>query len=143
VTVVLTAALRPDLELLARLRKHRVEVARLVGRSLARHDPAIGPAHAHQDSFVRDCMPYLGASLPAVDPRDVAARLWLVRGTVALMFASAAEANGAGPLGSNDVDAQLAALVAFCAGGLSAPSPPPVRRRETGKSSEGRSKKRR
>ena len=40
-TAVLAAALRPDLELLARLRKHRVEVARLVGRSLARHNGAI------------------------------------------------------------------------------------------------------
>lgn len=119
---VLAAALRPDLELLAKLRKHRVEVARLIGRWLARQDGAAD----HPDSFVRDCAGALRASLPDADPRDLDRRLWLVRGTVALLFASAGDATQPGPLGSNDVDTQVQRLAAFCAGGLTAPMPAPA-----------------
>ena len=134
---VLAAALRPDLELLAKLRKHRVEVARLIGRSLARQD---GVAD-HPDSFVRDCTPYLQASLPDADQREIGRRLWLVRGTVALVFASAGDATQPGPLGSNDVDTQVQRLAAFCAGGVTAPWPPLPAQRGPGRS--GRKDKKR
>ena len=137
-TGVLAAALRPDLELLARLRKHRVEVARLVGRSLA--------SHTDQDPFVRDCVPYVRAVLPDADPEELVRRLWLVRGTVALLFASSGEPGGTGPLGTNNVGAQLDRLVAFCAGGLAAPpatAAPPPSGDHSARRADRKSKKRR
>jgi AcrR family transcriptional regulator len=110
VTGILTACVRPDLELLGKLRKKRVEIARFLGRT------AIGPGGP---AWAGDAEPFalelLRRAVPGVSSDELAARLGLVRHTVAASFAAASDS------GAYDVDEQIRRLVAFAAGGITAP----------------------
>jgi AcrR family transcriptional regulator len=111
---IVEALVRPDLELLAKLRKHRVEIARLIGRDLLADAPA--------DPAVERALPRLAAALPEVDPAELGVRLALVRVLVAGLFAAAPAPGGPGPLAAVDVDDQVRRMVTFVAAGLVAPS---------------------
>src|SRR4030095_6195835 len=78
VSVLLEAALRPDLELLARLRKHKVEVARVLGRAHTRPGAAVA-AYVEQQfqTLARQLTPMLQRSLPEVDQAELRLRLRL------------------------------------------------------------------
>jgi AcrR family transcriptional regulator len=116
---LLEAIVRPDLELLGKLRRHKVEVARFLGRTAA--NPAIDAlVRRDAEALAVRALPLLVRALPELAPAELAARLSLVRATVVALFA---EAGPAPPLGLDNVDDQVRRLVAFCAGGLRAPAP--------------------
>jgi AcrR family transcriptional regulator len=137
--VLLTASLRPDLELLAKLRKHRVGVARFLGRAHTLPSAAVATVLGEQfDAFAGRVVPMLHASLPGVTASELRLRLGLVMSAVAALFATAADATGSGPFGTNDVSEQVTRLVAFAAAGMSAPMPALAGRH----AAEGKRKKR-
>jgi AcrR family transcriptional regulator len=110
---VVEAIVRPDLELLAKLRKHRVEIARFLGREWL--------AAAPDDTPDRDrAVALVARGLPDVGRGELAVRLNLLRLTVAALFAGAAASPGPAPLGTADVDDQVRRLVAFAEAGLAA-----------------------
>jgi AcrR family transcriptional regulator len=122
---VLGAAFRPDLELLAKLRKHRVHVARFLGRAHTLATPAVTSYIDEQfDGFARGFLPSLGRCLPDIDEAQLRLRLRLASATVATVLATAPEPGERGPLGSDDIDEQLVRLVAFCGSGIAAPPSP-------------------
>jgi AcrR family transcriptional regulator len=110
---VLTALVRPDLELLAKLRRHKVEIARFLGRDAVRVAP--DPTDPLAMALLRPLLP----DLPAA---EVSTRLALLRLTVAALFAAAPDPSEPGPLGLDSVDQQVRALVGFAAAGLTAPA---------------------
>jgi len=130
VTALLAAVLRPDLELLARLRRHKVEVARFLGRATTLAvPPGLPYPDRHSEPLPGRLVPLLRASLPDVGAAELRHRLRLVLACVGVLFANAPDPGEPGPLGTDDVDEQVQRLVAFCAAGLSAPAaqaPPPV-----------------
>ena len=122
VEILLEAAVRPDLELLAKLRRGRVTVARLLGRAWTLPGPAVAACVAqHFEPFARAFVPALRRSLPEVGKAELRDRLRLVMATVAMLLATAPEPDEPGPLGTDDVDEQVRRLVAFCAAGMAAP----------------------
>jgi len=122
VTAVLAAVLRPDLELLAKLRKNRVNVARFLGRAYALRSPVVSDYLDRQFATVADrAVPMLAPNLPEVAPGELRDRLRLVLDAVAMLYAGAGEPAEPGPLGGQDVDEQLRRVVAFATGALSAP----------------------
>jgi AcrR family transcriptional regulator len=122
VEILIEAAVRPDLELLAKLRRGRVTVARFLGRAWTLPGPSIaGSVTEHFEPFVRAFVPALRRSLPDVGKAELRDRLRLMMGTVAMLFATAPEPDEPGPLGTDDVDEQVRRLVAFCAAGMAAP----------------------
>ncbi len=108
---VVEATVRPDLELLAKLRKHRVEIARFLGREWLAAAPDDGER----------AVALLARALPDVGRGELAVRLSLLRLSVAALFAGASPPPGPPPLGSADVDEQVRRLVAFAGAGLAAP----------------------
>ena len=103
VPVVLTAVLRPDLELLGKLRKHRVQVARFLGRSFAHRSPVVA------------------GSMPELSAADLRQRLHLVLDSVAMLYATAPDPGRPGPFDTDDVEEQVRRLVAFASAGVAAP----------------------
>jgi AcrR family transcriptional regulator len=84
VPVLLTAVVRPDLELIAKLRKHRVQVARFLGRAFALRSPAVAEHLDRQSQALADrVVPMLSAALPEVSVLELRLRLGLVLDTVA------------------------------------------------------------
>jgi AcrR family transcriptional regulator len=130
VSAVLTAVLRPDLELLAKLRKNRVNVARFLGRAYALRSPVVSDYLDRQFATVADrAVPVLAASLSEVGQGELRQRLRLVLDAVAMLYARAGEPGDPGPLGADDVDEQLRRVVAFATGALSAPAAKARRKR--------------
>lgn len=130
VAAVLTAVLRPDLELLAKLRKRRVNVARFLGRAYALRSPVVSDYLDRQFTVLADrAVPLLAANLPEVGHAELRERLRLVLDAVAMLYARAAEPGESGPLGGDDVDEQLRRVVAFATGALSAPTAKARRKR--------------
>jgi AcrR family transcriptional regulator len=128
---IVAALVRPDLELLAKLRRHRVEVARFLGR--AGQGSVIGTAVARRaDEVIAQALPALRRAVPGVGDDELTARLGLVLRCVQILYATAEESGGPGPLGSDDVDEQVRRLVAFAAAGLCAP-PSPTPRGKSGR----------
>jgi AcrR family transcriptional regulator len=122
VEIIIEAAVRPDLELLARLRRGRVTVARFLGRAWTQPGPAVaGCVTQHFEPLARAFVPALRRSLPEVGKAELRDRLRLVMATVAMLLATAPEPDEPGPLGTDDVDEQVRRLVAFCAAGMAAP----------------------
>jgi AcrR family transcriptional regulator len=122
VPVLLTAILRPDLELLAKLRKHRVQVARFLGRAFALRSPAVAEHLDRQFQALADRVaPLLSAAIPAVPDGELRVRLRLVLDAVAMLYATVPDRGAPGPLGTDDVDEQVRRLVAFAAAGMAAP----------------------
>jgi AcrR family transcriptional regulator len=123
VDAVLRAAFRPDLALLAKLRKHRVEVARFLGRAQTLSGPAVVRYVADEfDTFARLFVPALRRCLPDVGEAELRLRLNLAAATVAAQFATAPGRRSTGPFGRDSVDEQLDLLVAFCGAGMAAPA---------------------
>jgi AcrR family transcriptional regulator len=134
VPALLDVAVRPELELLAKLRKRKVEVARFAGRAYRRPGAAVAGPHERQDRHVAAALlPALQHALPGVGPAELSVRLQLVRALVAAAFAAAPARGEPGPLGSDDVDEQVRRLVAFCAGGVAASQPIPALRAGSGR----------
>jgi AcrR family transcriptional regulator len=122
VEIILEAAVRPDLELLAKLRRTRVTVARFLGRAWTLPGPAMaGCISQHFEPFARAFVAALRRSLPEVGKAELRDRLRLVMASVAMLLATAPEPDEPGPLGTDDVDEQVRRLVAFCAAGMAAP----------------------
>jgi AcrR family transcriptional regulator len=122
VAVLLGAVLRPDLELIGKLRKHRVQVARLLGRAFTLRSPAVADHLDRQFTQLADrVLPLLVRSVPAVSVSELRIRLALVLDAVAMLYATAPDPGQPGPLGTDDVDEQLRRLLAFAAAGVAAP----------------------
>jgi AcrR family transcriptional regulator len=122
VPVLLAAILRPDLELLAKLRKHRVQVARFLGRAFALRSPAVAEHLDRQFQSLADrVLPLLSTAVPGVSVDELRLRLHLVLDGVAMLYATAPDRGEPGPLGTDDVDEQVRRLVAFTAAGMAAP----------------------
>jgi AcrR family transcriptional regulator len=116
--VALTAVLRPDLELLAKLRKQRVHVARFVGRAYGSRSPVVARYLDQQFTDLADrVVPMLAAAAPAVPADELRQRLRLVLDAVAMRYATAPDPGEA----ADDVDLDLARLVSFAAAGMVAP----------------------
>jgi AcrR family transcriptional regulator len=124
VVVALTAVVRPDLELIGKLRKHRVLVARFLGRAFTIPSPIVADYLDREFLVLADrVLPMLVAALPDVSVADVRLRLRLVLDALAMLYATAPDPGQPGPLGTDDVDEQVRRLVAFAAGGIGAPVP--------------------
>jgi AcrR family transcriptional regulator len=116
------AAVRPDLELLAKLRKHRVQLARFLGRAHTLPGPPVAQFMERQFELMADLLePTLRKILPELDGGELRQRLRLVQATVFALLAAAPDPLRTGPLGTDDVDEQVRRLVAFSAAGLAAP----------------------
>ncbi|MGP3955960.1 hypothetical protein ACTWPT_08180 [Nonomuraea sp. 3N208] len=63
----------------------------------------------------------LERAVPDVDAAELRIRMWMVVAMVTVLFATAPEPGEIGQLGTDDLDEQLARLVAFLAPGLAAP----------------------
>jgi AcrR family transcriptional regulator len=119
---LLSAFLRPQLELLSELRPSRVQLARFLGRSYSQPGPAVASFAGRQfESLSSAFHPLLERALPAVSPQTLRLRMQLVIAVITSLFANAAPTGGPPPLGTEDVDEQLARLIAFFAPGLAAP----------------------
>jgi AcrR family transcriptional regulator len=122
VEAVVTAVVRPDLDLLAKLRKNRVNVARFLGRAAALRSPVVADYLDRQFAELADrAVPLLTATTGA-DAVTQRQRLRLVLDAVSMLYARAADPDEPGPLGAHDVDEQARRLVAFCAAGIAAPA---------------------
>jgi AcrR family transcriptional regulator len=122
VSAVLNAVLRPDLELLGKLRKHRVQVARFLGRAFAHPSPVVADyLDRHFTATADRVLPMLAPNVTEVSAADLRLRLRLVLDSVAMLYATAPDPGQPGPLGTDDVDEQVRRLVAFAAAGLTAP----------------------
>ncbi len=123
VVALLEAVLRPDLELLAKLRRNKVHVARFLGRAHTLPGAAVAEyVRSQNDDLARRLVPLLRQSLPDIDVADLRRRMLLVFATVVMLFATAPDPDQPGLLGTDDVDEQLVRLVAFCAAGMCAPA---------------------
>ncbi len=90
VSTVLTAVLRPDLELLGKLRKHRVQVARFLGRAFAHRSPVVADyLDRHFIATADRVLPMLVSNVPEVSAADLRQRLRLVLDGVAMLYATA------------------------------------------------------
>jgi AcrR family transcriptional regulator len=128
VAALLTAVVRPDLELIDKLRKRRVQVARFLGRAFALRSPAVAGLLDQQFQVLADrLLPLLAAAVPSTPVAELRQRLRLVVDGLAMIYATVAERGQPGPLGTDDVDEQVRRLVAFAAAGMAAP--PTVRTR--------------
>jgi len=127
VPVLLSAIVRPDLELIAKLRKRRVQVARFLGRAFALRSPAVADHLGRQFQTLADrVLPLLAKAVPTVPAGELRLRLRLVLDSVAMLYATAPDRGEPGPLGTDAVDAQVRLLVAFAGAGVTAP---PTRQR--------------
>jgi AcrR family transcriptional regulator len=120
--VLLTAVVRPDLELLSKLRKRRVHVARFLGRAFTHRSAVVADYLDRQFlALTERVLPLLARAVPDVSAADLRRRLRLVLDAVAMLYATANDPGQPGPLGTDEVDEQVRRLVAFAAGGLGAP----------------------
>jgi len=142
VPAIVEAAVRPPVELLAQLRRHRVEVARFLGRAHTAGGPAVSAYLALQfERFAARAVPLLQRSLSEVDAGELRERLRLAMSLTAGLLAETPANGDPGPLGSDDVDEQTRRLVAFCTSGMTA-APVPLATRTVKVTSTRGSKKR-
>ena len=125
VEVLLAAFLRPDLELIATLRgAGQVRFCWFMGRAYIQPGDAVAGFMDQQFQPIgARLFPLLESALPGVAPTELRIRMRLVVAVVTTMFATAPEPGEPGPLGTDDIDEQLARLVTFLAPGLAAPTP--------------------
>ena len=121
VTAIVAAVVRPDLELLAALRPDRVRVARLLGRA-----PGLAAAgtmlQRQADALDKRIRPLLRTALPEMPVDELRQRAWLLSATTTSILAGAPDPGDTGPLGSDDLEEQVARLVAFGAAGMRRPA---------------------
>jgi AcrR family transcriptional regulator len=124
VDALLRAFLRPDLELIAQLRESgQVQFCRLMGRAYRQPGPAVAGFMQRQfEPVAARLYPLLARTLPALPFAELQIRMRLVVAVVIALFADATSPGEPGPLGTDDIDDQLARLVAFLAAGLAAPA---------------------
>jgi len=126
VEAVVTAVVRPDLDLLAKLRKNRVNVARFLGRAAALRSPVVADYLDRQFAELAERAVPLLTAATGTDPATARQRLRLLLDMVSMLYARAADGDEPGPLGVDEVDEQVRRLVAFGAAGLAAPLPEAV-----------------
>jgi AcrR family transcriptional regulator len=145
VAAVVEAAVRPPVELLGQLRRHRVEVARFLGRAHSSGGPAVSAYLALQfERFAARAVPLLQRGLSEVDAGELRERLGLAVALTASLLATAPSPGQPGPLGTDNVDEQVRRLVAFCTAGMvAAPVPLAVRTVKTTRPGESRGSKKR
>ncbi len=108
----------PDLELLAKLRKQRVHLARFVGRAYGSRSPVVAQYLDQQfNDLAERVLPLLAGAAPAVPTDELRQRLRLVLDAVAMRYATTPDPSEA----ADDVDLDLARLVSFTAAGMVAP----------------------
>ena len=121
---VVEALVRPDLELLGKLRKHKVEIARFLGRG------RLASGAVDQDARISArAVALLARAVSDVDQAELTVRVELLRLTVAALFAAAESAGRPASLGTSDVDDQVRELTAVAVAGLTAPAALRVRKR--------------
>ena len=123
VEAVVTAVVRPDLDLLAKLRKNRVNVARFLGRAAALRSPVVADYLDRQIAELAERAVPLLTAATGTDPATARQRLRLLLDMVSMLYARAADGDEPGPLGVDEVDEQVRRLVAFGAAGIAAPLP--------------------
>jgi len=123
---LLAAFLRPDLELIATLRgSGQVRFCRFMGRAYTQPGEAVAGFMDQQfQPLGTRLFPLLERALPHVAPAELRIRIRLIVAVVTVLFATAPEPGEPGPLGTDNIDEQLARLVAFLAPGLAAPFQP-------------------
>jgi len=126
VEAVVTAVVRPDLDLLAKLRKNRVNVARFLGRAAALRSPVVADYLDRQFAELAERAVPLLTRTTGADPAIARQRLRLLLDVVSMLYARAADGDEPGPLGVDEVDEQVRRLVAFGAAGIAAPLPEAV-----------------
>jgi len=126
VEAVVTAVVRPDLDLLAKLRKNRVNVARFLGRAAALRSPVVADYLDRQFAELAERAVPLLTAATGTDPATARQRLRLLLDMVSMLYARAADGDEPGPLGVDEVDEQVRRLVAFGAAGIAAPLPEAV-----------------
>ena len=126
VEAVVTAVVRPDLDLLAKLRKNRVNVARFLGRAAALRSPVVADYLDRQFADLAERAVPLLTRTTGADPAIARQRLRLLLDVVSMLYARAADGDELGPLGVDEVDEQVRRLVAFGAAGIAAPLPEAV-----------------
>jgi AcrR family transcriptional regulator len=127
VDALLRAFLRPDLELIARLRESgQVRFCRFMGRAYGQPGPAVAGFMQRQfEPVAARLYPLLAQALPELPLAELQMRMRLVVAVVTALFADATSPGEPGPLGTDDIDGQLTRLVAFLAAGLTAPTTQP------------------
>jgi AcrR family transcriptional regulator len=123
VEALLAAFLTPDLELIATLRgSGQVRFARFMGRAYTQPSTAVtGFLDQQFQSVGSRLFPLLERALPQLSPAELRTRMRMVVAMVTALFATAPEPGEVGMLGTDDLDEQLARLIAFLAPGLAAP----------------------
>jgi AcrR family transcriptional regulator len=123
VEALLAAFLRPDLELIATLRDSgEVQFARFMGRAYTQPSAAVAGFMGRQFQPVGDRLfALLESAVPEVGAAELRIRMRIVVALVTVLFATAPEQGQTGPLGTDDLDEQMARLIAFLAPGLTAP----------------------
>ncbi|TMQ90072.1 helix-turn-helix transcriptional regulator [Actinomadura soli] len=125
VTLLLEAFLRPDLELLARLRADQLQVARFLGRAYTQPSAVLeGLVRRQFEPVAARLVPLLRRALPDLGEDEIHLRLDLIVAVVTGLFATAGPLGRPTVLGTDDVEWQLRLLVAFFAPALSAPRAP-------------------
>ncbi len=125
VGVLLTAFVRPDLDVLADLRARSPQIARFIGRAYTQPSVSVaGFMHEQFGPVAERLIPLLQQALPTVPSHELKIRLGLVISIIIGLFATATPpSDGRPPMESPDVDVQLARLVTFLEPGLAAPPP--------------------
>jgi AcrR family transcriptional regulator len=122
VPALLEAFLRPDLELLARLRVEQVQVARFLGRAYTQPSPVLARFTREQFQPVADrLVPLLERAVPRVGRDELMTRLFLIVSVVTGLFATAVPPGQPHLLGTDDLEQQLTLLLGFFTPALSAP----------------------
>src|SRR6266545_3528590 len=112
VPALLEAFLRPDLELLARLRRERVQVARFLGRAYTQPSPVLAGFMKEQFQPVATrLVPLLELAVPQVGRDELVTRLFLVVSVITGLFATAVPPARPHLLGTDDVEEQLGLLL--------------------------------
>ena len=118
---LIDAFVRPDLEILARLRQSEPQLARFIGRAYSEPSELVVGAAARQFTQTADrFVPLIAARLPELSESELRARLDLMVAIITSLFARATPVGEAPPLGVEGVDAQVARLVPVLASALSA-----------------------
>jgi len=120
---LIEAFVRPDLEALAELRQTEPQMARFIGRAYSQPSSAVAGAAAEQFSEIANrVLSLLAAQFPELSEAELRTRMELVVAIITSLFACATPAGERPPLRVESVDAQVAQLVSFVVGALSAPA---------------------
>jgi AcrR family transcriptional regulator len=123
---LVAAFVRPDLELIEELRTSgRTRFAQFLGAAYGQPSPLVAALIRRQfEPVARVFLPEFARTLADLDQDELQTRIGLLVSVITGLFAAAdAEAP---PLGTPDVDTQVARLTSFLTGGLRAPTTHPL-----------------